>query len=117
MANRIKPQFFGLVAGQFIEIRNLSPHLLQISCTLDPDLFTDIHGIREIVFSIEDSDELTFDLNHNLNTYNVSINHYDNVTKEDLFIDSKKIDRNTVRLSFNSPPSNIISVIRGKLEE
>lgn len=69
--------------------------------------------IREITFSIDSSPDLTFDLVHNLNTYFVSISNYDSVTKEDLYIECKKIDKNTVRLFFNAPPQNIISIIRG----
>lgn len=71
MANRRKPQLFGIIAGNSIEVTALSPHLLEISCTLNPDSFSEVNGLKEIVFFVNSTENLTFDLSHNLDRKSV----------------------------------------------
>jgi|GEM_PF-4548863 len=56
-------------------------------------------------FSIGNGVDTSYDVTHNLNTEDVIIQVYETLTGENIGVETKIKDNDTVTISFNTPPS------------
>lgn len=74
--------------------------------TNNSNINTNINSYQKLIFIIGDNINTEYSLTHNLNSTELFVTIYDNITNEVIYADIVNINNNTTLIKFESPPNN-----------